>query len=388
MALDLAPYMKDNMYVGFTSATGTRAELHTIFSWWFLAGFGHLTLPASPLRSHTPLASLGQRRIIIAIFSLAVMVGFLSSFCMYARRRWQQQSKHLIDILLPVACWMYWKESIVSEVRSTRCLKLASPTVELLAWLWRTRLARRHDQPQVKTWPEMLKRKMGPHYRGEAWQLEDKRRKRRKPQGAIHVIVYENNESSSDVDNTRGKVKVIEHIRMMPMPERKVEETEVVERKEEAMVAPTPPVEQQHETKPGGKDRPALKAEGLARTILRGGAKGKDSYKDSKSYIIGSESFVVLEDESTLFQRRGSFLIPQGAPDDDHQLALEPAKDVPIATIPVVATPRAWPQREAAGSSKVTFSIEQRRPQKETVYISADDHTGDICRRGSFLIPQ
>lgn len=170
MALDLAPYMKDNMYVGFTSATGTRAELHTIFSWWFLAGFGNLTLPVSPPSSHRPLASLGQRSIVVAIFSLVVVVGFFCFFYIYARRRWQKQSKHLIDILLPVACWMYWKESITIEVRSSRCLKLATPTMELLAWLWRTRLARKHDGPPVKTWPMvLLKCKMGPHYRGEAW---------------------------------------------------------------------------------------------------------------------------------------------------------------------------------------------------------------------------
>ncbi|KAI5062005.1 hypothetical protein GOP47_0022544 [Adiantum capillus-veneris] len=177
MDLDLAHYMQNNAYVGFTSATGQRAELHTIYSWWFLTGFGNLTLPTAT--SSQPLESLGRRSVVISVFTLAIAPGFLCLFCILARRRWQEKLQHLIDVLLPVACWMYWKESITQEVR----LKLAKPTIELLAWLWRTRWARRQTQPpRVKTWRQMLFNiKMGPSQKRQAWQLED----RKQPQSAI-----------------------------------------------------------------------------------------------------------------------------------------------------------------------------------------------------------
>ncbi|KAI5074784.1 hypothetical protein GOP47_0010745 [Adiantum capillus-veneris] len=260
MALDLAPYMKDNMYVGFSSATGTRAELHTVHSWWFLAGFGNLTLPLSPSSSTRPLAKLGQRNIVIAVFSLAVMVGFLCLLCIYARRRWRRHLKHLIDILLPVACWMFWKESISSEVRSTRCLKLATPTVELLAWLWRTRLAREHEQLHVMTWWEvLLKHKLGLYHSGEAWHMEDKERKQRKPHGAVHFLVFEeaSDEDSHDETSPRGRVKVIKHIKMHQPADRKGEGKEVLEREDEA--PPLAAAGQQCESKMQEGDRPVHK---------------------------------------------------------------------------------------------------------------------------------
>ncbi|MCO5613340.1 hypothetical protein L7F22_067616 [Adiantum nelumboides] len=368
MALDLAPYMKDNMYVGFSSATGTRAELHTIHSWWFLAGFGNLTLPLSPSSSTKPLAKLGQRNIIIAVFSLAVMVGILCLICVYARGRWRRQSKHLVDILLPVACWMFWKESITCEVQSTRCLKLAMPTVELLAWLWRTRLARKHDQLHAMTWWEvLLKRKMRLLHEREAWHLEDKGRKRRKGNGAVHVLVFEetSDEDSRDAGDSEGRVKVIRHMKLRHLAESKSEGKKVLEEDEEASAAPSLVAEgQQREFTMQYEDRPVY-----------------------KRYLNGTNSLIVLEEsEAELFQRRGSFLIPQGAPIDGQELA-DLKKDAdPV--VPPFAIPRARSKQKKAGFVEVKFETGLRQLQPETLYMSADGSSSDkfFRRRGSFLV--
>ncbi|MCO5594841.1 hypothetical protein L7F22_048875 [Adiantum nelumboides] len=368
MALDLAPYMKDNMYVGFSSATGTRAELHTIYSWWFLAGFGNLTLPLSPSSSTKPLAKLGRRNIVIAVFSLAVMVGFLCLICVYARGRWRRQSKHLVDILLPVACWMFWKESITSEVRSTRCLKLATPTVELLAWLWRTRLARKLDQLHAMTWWEvLLKRKMRLLHKGEAWHLEDKGRNRRKGNGAVHVLVFEerSEEDSCDEGDSEGRVNVIRQIKLCQLAESKSEKEKVLEEDEEASAAPSLVAEgQQREFTMQDEDRPVY-----------------------KRYLIGTNSFIVLEEsEAELFQRRGSFLIPQETPIDGQELADSKKDADPV--VPPFATPQARSKQKKAGFVEVGFETGLRQLQPETLYMSADGSSSDkfFRRRGSFLV--
>ncbi|KAH6558243.1 hypothetical protein KP509_1Z072600 [Ceratopteris richardii] len=93
-------------------------------------------------KSSSLLARLGQKKIVIGVFSSTLVISFLFFCCICAWCQWRRRSKHFIDILLPVACWMLWKETITSETRSTRCLKLLTPTVELLAWLWRTRSVR------------------------------------------------------------------------------------------------------------------------------------------------------------------------------------------------------------------------------------------------------
>ncbi|KAH7433183.1 hypothetical protein KP509_07G058100 [Ceratopteris richardii] len=165
MNLDLAPYLGDYAYVGFTSSTGTRAEVHTVYSWWFLCGFGNLVVPTLPDPMST-LHVLGSKSVVAAVFTLAVVLGFLSIFYVLARRRFLDKARHLIDIFLPVACWMYWKEITADELR----FKVAERTTELFAWLWRTRLRRMQCKPREDTWDwrlMLMGSNMGPPQRGE-----------------------------------------------------------------------------------------------------------------------------------------------------------------------------------------------------------------------------
>ncbi|MCO5575263.1 hypothetical protein L7F22_029063 [Adiantum nelumboides] len=279
MNLDLAPYMRNNAYVGFTSATGQRAELHTIYSWWFLTGFGNLSLPTS--NSSRPLESLGRRSVVISVFTLAIALGFLCLFCILARRRWQEKSLHLIDVLLPVACWMYWKESIAQGVR----LKLAKPTIELLAWLWRTRWTRRHGQLHMKTWRQMLLncKKMGPVQKGEAWQLEDRRQMQ--PHHALKGPTYENLVGNTTVFTDNQTKQALKDARPKPAPQRRGKETGKKQRK--------PPQKVVKSSEPTPLLVPAADND-----FESSETQGKVFEPRLKNFRISNASFILMDDES------------------------------------------------------------------------------------------